>query len=101
MKKIHEKTEYALIYSELKPPQEIGARIYECLNLLSDHEAKLLKFRMLAKVSQNANKYRRVSKSTDLHKIYANFNHGNDYIVIKDSLMPAKSKVIADPPVVS
>lgn len=56
---------------------------------------------MLAKVSQTANKYRRISKSTDFHKIYANFNHGNDYIVIKDAEMGRKSRVVADPPQVN
>ena len=40
---------------------------------------------MLAKISQSSNKYRKISKSTDLHKIYSNINKGKDYIVINDS----------------
>ena len=71
------------------------------MNILAQHEAKILKFRTLAKLSQKTNKYRKISKSSSVHKIYSNLNHGHDYIVMKDSEINRKSRVVADPPVVN
>ena len=52
---------------------------------------------MLAKVGQKASK-RTITKSTDIHKIYMNYNNGNDYIMVKDGDPIEKSRIIPDPP---
>jgi hypothetical protein len=49
---------------------------------------------MLAKVGQTANRKRIIAKSTDIGKIYNNYNNGRDYIVIKDSETMKKSVVL-------
>lgn len=53
---------------------------------------------MLAKVNQKSNSRSYLTKSTDIHKIYMNYNNGNDYIMLKDSEIMKKSKVVYDPP---
>lgn len=40
---------------------------------------------MLAKVGQSTNRRRSLTKSTDIDKIYNNFNNGKDYIVVRDT----------------
>ncbi len=51
---------------------------------------------MLAKYGQKGSK-KMFTKSTDIHKVYMNYNHGNDYIMVKDTEMMKKSKVLPDP----
>lgn len=48
---------------------------------------------MLAKANQTGNRKRIIAKSTDIDKIYKNYNNGRDYIVIKDSETMKKSRV--------
>lgn len=48
---------------------------------------------MLAKVSQTANRRKLFSKSTEINKIYMNYNNGHDYIIVKDSEAMKKSKI--------
>lgn len=52
---------------------------------------------MLAKVSQTSNKRKYISKSTDIDKIYNNYNNGKDYIIIRDTETMKKSKIIQEP----
>ena len=73
-------------------------KVYYCLNLIANHEAEILRFRMLAKVSQTANRKRTITKSTDVSKIYMNYNHGQHYLLIKDSETMKKSKILHEPP---
>ena len=48
---------------------------------------------MKAKANQKLGK-RSISKSTDLHKIYLNYNNGNDYIMIKDNEAATRSRIV-------
>lgn len=86
------------MYQELKLKEEMVNKVYYCLNVIANHEAEILRFRMLAKVSQTGSKKRTISKSTDISKIYMNYNHGKHYILIKDPETMKKSKVIQEPP---
>ena len=55
---------------------------------------------MLAQINQKSNSRRYLTKSTDIHKIYMNYNKGQDYIMVKDSETMKKSKIIHDFPTV-
>lgn len=60
-------------------------KVQTCLNYTANHEAEILRFRMLSKVGQAANRRRKIIKSTDIGKLYMNYNRGNDYLIIEDS----------------
>lgn len=51
---------------------------------------------MLAKYNQKAS-YKKITKSTDIHKVYMNYNQGKDYIMVNDTEMIKKSRVVEDP----
>lgn len=48
---------------------------------------------MLAKISQTGNRRKQITKSTEIDKIYNNYNNGKDYIVIRDTEAMKKSKI--------
>lgn len=51
---------------------------------------------MLAKYNQKGSK-KTITKSTDIHKVYMNYNNGKDYIMVQDTEIMKKSKVMLDP----
>lgn len=51
---------------------------------------------MLAKYNQKGS-YKKFTKSTDIHKVYMNYNKGKDYIMVNDTEMIKKSRVVEDP----
>ena len=84
MKVAHKKSEYGLIYVNLKPNEETTKKIHECMSILSGYQAEILKIKIKHKANQKFSK-RNITKSTDIQKIYMNYNRGNDYIMVKDS----------------
>ena len=84
MKVAHKKSEYGLIYANLKPNEETTKKIHEGLSILSGYQAEILKIKIKQKNNQLYSK-RNISKSTDIQKIYMNYNRGKDYIMVKDS----------------
>ena len=54
------------------------------MSILSGYQAEILKIKIKHKANQKFSK-RNITKSTDIQKIYMNYNRGNDYIMVKDS----------------
>ena len=69
-------------------------KVNSCLNIIANHEADILRFRMLSKVGQAANRRRKIIKSTDISKIYMNYNNGSDYLIVQDTETMKKSKIL-------
>ena len=54
-----------------------------------------MKTKMLSKISQSRTR-RTIEKSTNINRIYNNYNHGRDYIMIKDTDGMKKSRITPD-----
>ncbi len=81
IKKSHQESELALVYQSVKCNSDLAKKMEESLNVLSDHEATLLKNRLLGAFSQKGKI--KLTKASSLKKLYMNYKPGSDYYEIK------------------